>query len=58
MIVLHVNFAKQQSFYKRIIESKEDDLRDCKDKHNNEIAELNEAMQNLQKNFDKVREMI
>ena len=39
---------------KEVMESKEENLRQCKDNHNKEMAELNDANQELQQRFDKV----
>lgn len=39
---------------KEVIESKEENLRQCQDNHNTEMAELNDANQELQQRFDKV----
>ena len=39
---------------KEVMESKEENLRQCKDNHNKEVAELNDANQELQQRFDKV----
>jgi hypothetical protein len=51
-IYLNSNLVFQE--LKQIIESKEEDLRRCKDLHNKEVTELNDANRELQQNFDKV----
>ena len=61
-ICLYITNISIQSWFiqklKETIEGKEETLRQCKDAHNKEMAELNNANQELQQRFDKVINII
>ena len=61
-ICLYITNISIQSWFiqklKETIEGKEETLRQSKDAHNKEMAELNDANQELQQRFDKVINII